>query len=57
MRTGLCDITFNPSCDSSLGVLLLDSDVYVSCTDLHFSHGVWRSARDAAVGFFPRLHR
>lgn len=38
------------------GVLLLDPDVYVSCTDIAFAQGVWRSG-DAMVGFFPRLHR
>ena len=40
-----------------VGVLLLDPDVFVSCTDIAFSHSVWRSGSDAAAGFFPRLHR
>jgi hypothetical protein len=39
------------------GVLFLDPDVFVSCTDISFAQNVWRSGSDAAVGFFPRIHR
>jgi hypothetical protein len=28
----------------------------VSCSDLLFTQTVWRSSKDALVGFFPRLH-
>jgi hypothetical protein len=38
-------------------VLYLDPDVFISCTDLSFTHSVWRSGSDALVGFFPRLHK
>ena len=36
-------------------VLVLDSDVIIPCSDLEFAFSVWLSARDSAVGFFPRL--
>lgn len=36
-------------------VLLLDSDVFISCFDLEFAYNVWSSGSDAMVGFFPRL--
>ena len=36
-------------------ILLIDSDVMIPCSDLEFAYSVWLSARDSAVGFFPRL--
>ncbi len=41
--------------NNTAGVLLLDADVEVSCGDLRFTQTVWRSSRDALVGYFPRL--
>ena len=37
-------------------LLLLDADVFVACDDVVFTQSVWRSASDALVGYFPRLH-
>ena len=37
-------------------VLFLDADVFISCDDVAFTQSVWRSASDALVGYFPRLH-
>lgn len=37
-------------------VILLDSNIFVSCNDLEFTHNVWRSSHDSLVGYFPRLH-
>ena len=39
-----------------VGILLLDSDVFVSCETLRYTHSVWRSASTSMAGFFPRLH-
>jgi hypothetical protein len=36
-------------------VLLLDSDVMLSCSDLEYAYNVWSSTSNAPVGFFPRL--
>jgi len=36
-------------------VLLLDADVFIPCKSLAFSQTVWRSSREACVGFFPRF--
>ena len=38
------------------GMLLLDSDVFVTCDTLRYTHSVWRSARTSIAGYFPRLH-
>jgi hypothetical protein len=38
-----------------LGVLLLDADVIVPCQTLSFTQSVWRSSKNAMVGYFPRL--
>lgn len=35
-------------------VLLVDPDVYISCSDIAFAQSVWRSSVNALVGFFPR---
>ena len=37
-------------------LFFLDADVFVSCDDVMFTQSVWRSASDALVGYFPRLH-
>ena len=41
--------------DSGEAVLVLDSDILITCSDLEFAHSVWLSARDSAVGLYPRL--
>lgn len=38
-------------------VLFLDSDVYMSCTDLKFSLSVFKSSQSSLVGYYPRMHR
>lgn len=38
-------------------ILLLDLRAQVECHDLAFAHSVWRSSRQALVGFSPWLHR
>ena len=37
-------------------VMLLDLDVFVDCQTLKFAHSVWRSSKDALVGFYPRMY-
>lgn len=36
--------------------MLLDASITVSCTDLQFTHSVWRSSKHVPVGYIPRLH-
>lgn len=35
-------------------VMLIDPDVFISCSDIAFAQSVWRSSVNAVVGFFPR---
>ena len=37
-------------------VFSVDDDLYIPCDQLDFTHSVWRSAPQAMVGFFPRMH-
>jgi len=41
----------------SIAIMLLDSDILVSCDDVELTHSVWRSSVDSPVGYFPRLIR
>lgn len=40
-----------------VAVMMLDSDVQISCEDLKFSLVSWQSSQHSIVGFFPRLHK
>ena len=37
-------------------VFSVDDDLHVPCETLDFTHGVWRAAPRAMVGFMPRMH-
>jgi hypothetical protein len=39
------------------GLMMLDIDVRLTCSDLKFAFEVWGSARNAIVGYYPRIHR